>query len=56
MELKVGDVVELKSGGPKMTITRIDSDSAQFIWCRWFSADNKVNAQQFPPAALQKVT
>lgn len=25
MELKVGDIVELKSGGPRMTIEEIDS-------------------------------
>ena len=56
MDFSVGDVVELKSGSPKMTVTHIDnSEGPVYVWCRWFSAENKVNAQQFPPAALQKV-
>lgn len=38
MELKVGDVVRLKSGGPKMTITEFgkyhysDHEQAKCIW------------------------
>jgi uncharacterized protein YodC (DUF2158 family) len=35
--LKVGDVVELKSGGPKMTVVEIGTGpSAGTIWCKWF--------------------
>ncbi len=33
-EFKIGDVVCLKSGGPKMTVTDIDSD---VILCVWFN-------------------
>jgi len=31
---KVGDVVQLKSGGPKMTISEIQSNGN--AWCQWF--------------------
>jgi len=40
MDFKVGDVVELKSGGPKMTIEKIaprnSTDSENVIHCVWF--------------------
>jgi uncharacterized protein YodC (DUF2158 family) len=32
---KVGDVVQLKSGGPIMTIAEINGDDA---YCEWFSS------------------
>jgi uncharacterized protein YodC (DUF2158 family) len=38
MGFKEGDVVKLKSGGPKMTIERIDSD--QSALCIWFDHKN----------------
>ena len=34
MTLKVGDIVELKSGGPKMTIAAVKADRA---FCVWFN-------------------
>ncbi len=33
IELKAGDVVVLKTGGPKMTISSI---GAGFAFCQWF--------------------
>ncbi len=33
-ELKLGDVVELKSGGPKMTVNSPESEKA--VECKWF--------------------
>lgn len=35
-EFKEGDVVELKSGGPKMTIKTIYDDDGS-IHCQWFA-------------------
>jgi uncharacterized protein YodC (DUF2158 family) len=32
MEFKPGDVVQLKSGGPPMTIQAINGDSATCVW------------------------
>lgn len=34
MGLKVGDIVALKSGGPKMTVAAVKSDRA---FCVWFN-------------------
>ncbi len=36
---KVGDVVQLKSGGPKMTVGEISSSTT--VWCVWFVGDKK---------------
>jgi uncharacterized protein YodC (DUF2158 family) len=38
-QFKTGDVVMLKSGGPKMTITKINSSSE--VWCAWFEGSKK---------------
>ncbi len=50
--LKVGDTVILKSGGPKMTIVKISDDKVEAIWF-----DEKVDVQnaEFPPQALTEV-
>jgi len=40
MDFKVGDVVVLKSGGPKMTIEKIEpsnSNNAESVKCVWFN-------------------
>jgi uncharacterized protein YodC (DUF2158 family) len=34
MSFKIGDTVQLKSGGPKMTIESIQDDGS--YWCVWF--------------------
>lgn len=48
---KVGDVVRLKSGGPKMTITAIDE--YRQAWVSWFNDELKPQAQAFPQEALE---
>lgn len=48
----VGDVVTLKSGGPKMTIRAFDRDEPMEAWCHWFK-DEKSCAEIFPTACLQ---
>jgi len=54
-ELKIGDVVVLKSGGPEMTINTIgeteyeDFDSA---WCVWFDKNKQVKGV-FPMTSLK---
>jgi uncharacterized protein YodC (DUF2158 family) len=56
-DLKVGDVVKLKSGGPVMTIQRlgagIAADKSQGAWCDWF-VDNKPQHGWFPLTSLNK--
>jgi uncharacterized protein YodC (DUF2158 family) len=36
-KLEIGDVVEVKSGGPKMTVDSL-SDNGKFAGCAWFEA------------------
>ncbi|WP_158918057.1 DUF2158 domain-containing protein [Caulobacter sp. S45] len=60
MALKIGDVVELKSGSPKMTIT---AQTERGNWtCSWFSEQPGTSQYQpgtnqadFPEAALRPV-
>jgi uncharacterized protein YodC (DUF2158 family) len=49
-QFNVGDVVQLKSGGPKMTVTKVDSN---WVTCNWFEG-SKVHVDLFPPDALAK--
>ena len=34
-QLKGGEVVVLRSGGPRMTLSHYDADIQQY-WCQWF--------------------
>ena len=49
--LQVGDVVELKSGGPAMTITSIYDSTAE---CRWFIGTGGVLEHEVPMRCLEK--
>ena len=59
---KVGDQVELISGGPVMTVQRVVSkspmdimdDDAGHIRCQWFSG-KKLEAGNFPAGSLKRV-
>jgi uncharacterized protein YodC (DUF2158 family) len=56
-ELKVGDVVQLKSGGPKMTIEGIDAyglENYKQAICVWFEK-SKRETHVFELTSLQKV-
>jgi uncharacterized protein YodC (DUF2158 family) len=51
----IGAIVELKSGGPKMTVIYVGPDSmtkAPIVECTWFDGANQMNGS-FPPDALQ---
>lgn len=50
-ELKKGMVVQLKSGGPKMTITEIEPKHAYSITCNWF-LEGKLQSSSFTPKSL----
>jgi len=39
-EMKIGTVVRLKSGGPKMTVISVPSDKDEVL-CKWFGAGTK---------------
>jgi len=54
-ELKIGDTVRLKSGGPKMTVAKLEDKYGQ-IYCVWFAGEyDKVYHDYFQPDTLQLV-
>lgn len=56
-ELKEGDVVMLKSGGPKMTVAQVATfmgHSGPMAQCQWFE-NKKMETALFPPSSLKKV-
>ena len=53
MDVKVGDVVQLKSGGPKMTITSTKANQAGAL-CTWFDGA-EVKTSRFPLEVLEQV-
>ena len=53
--LKIGDVVKLRSGGPRMTITGEATEYANgqtMVECTWFDGSKKVT-DVFPPQVLE---
>ncbi|MGE6292203.1 YodC family protein [Aeromonas media] len=51
-DFKVGDVVKLKSGGPDMTVNRIEEVNR--FRCIWFLADGTPQTGVFAPEGLEK--
>lgn len=49
-KFKPGDLVQLKSGGPVMTIQHINSDGC---FCRWFDAANLLQHATLPIETLK---
>jgi uncharacterized protein YodC (DUF2158 family) len=58
--MKVGDVVQLKSGGPKMTIeeTFTSGFAAELtkIKCIWMNDEGEVLRAEFPPELIMLAT
>src|SRR5438270_8286492 len=53
MSFSVGDTVQLKSGGPDMTVTRIGTAGGEpMVWCAWFEGSKDAYGL-FPPEALK---
>ncbi|GAG89776.1 unnamed protein product [marine sediment metagenome] len=52
-ELKIGDTVELKAGGPPMTIADYAADGKRFR-CQWFVGE-KLEEGFFTPDSLKLV-
>ena len=49
---KVGDVVTLRSGSPKMTVCIVDGER-KTVWVQWF-VDGKIERGEFVFDTLQK--
>jgi len=47
-EFKVGDLVQLRSGGPTMTVSSIYAGDVR---CKWFGG-KKLESGSFPPASI----
>lgn len=47
-----GDVVQMKSGGPIMTVEDVRDDGK--VICHWFGDKNKQEMGVFPAAVLEK--
>lgn len=58
-DIKVGDVVRLKSGGPRMTVSTVDKqlyEDRLSAWCDWFVQDKapwKKENGVFPLTSLE---
>lgn len=50
MEFKPGDVVVLKSGGPRMTVSSLDGNR---VWCVWFDGAGVPQGKAFDSAVLK---
>jgi uncharacterized protein YodC (DUF2158 family) len=53
-EIKAGDIVQLKSGGPRMTVSSIGEDmgGTPTAYCAWFDGPKKQQAA-FPLLSLK---
>jgi uncharacterized protein YodC (DUF2158 family) len=53
---QVGDIVILKSGGPKMTVCGVPSEHTSQCRCQWFDESGELQRSTFPPSALKSVS
>lgn len=49
--MQIGDIVRLKSGGPKMTITQMDETT---ISCAWFDRNGRDQKNTFPAETVER--
>jgi len=54
VNIKIGDTVRRKAGGPNMTVVDVqEEDSGQFtIYCSWYDEKNNEQQGQFPAHKL----
>ena len=56
-EIVPGDVVRLKSGGPKMTVFAVDTAEITeelSVWCEWFDGDRVAKSATFSMISVEK--
>jgi uncharacterized protein YodC (DUF2158 family) len=57
-EIKPGDVVRLKSGGPKMVVHEVGPEmysDQPSVWCEWFNDKNEPKKGPFKLVSVEKV-
>jgi uncharacterized protein YodC (DUF2158 family) len=52
-DFAIGDVVRLKSGGPNMTIVKVESLLEDHLLCVWIDSKQKEHRAAYPPKAVQ---
>lgn len=50
-KFKNGDIVVLKSGGPRMTVMFYEQHAG--VFCKWFDKEGKVNQDSFSEEGLE---
>jgi uncharacterized protein YodC (DUF2158 family) len=50
----IGDIVQLKSGGPEMTVQSVPTSTGTLHKCQWF-AGKKLEVGLFPYASLNTI-
>ena len=51
----VGDIVMLKSGGPKMTICATPNQHTSYFKCEWFDESVDLKYAMFPQDAIKLI-
>ncbi|HWE86636.1 MAG TPA: DUF2158 domain-containing protein [Terracidiphilus sp.] len=51
-QFKVGDIVQLKSGGPPMTVKSVEVLNGECL-CEWFGGGNTLKSHKFFPETLK---
>ncbi|TAK49887.1 MAG: DUF2158 domain-containing protein [Xanthobacteraceae bacterium] len=52
--MKVGDIVQLKSGGPAMTVLKLED--AATLTCIWYASQGEdYRSRSFPRAVLDRI-
>jgi uncharacterized protein YodC (DUF2158 family) len=55
-EYKKGDIVRLKSGGPKMVVDFVEEQYGEtMVCCRWFVDEKKFMQERFHPDTIELV-
>jgi uncharacterized protein YodC (DUF2158 family) len=55
MKFPVGSIVQLKSGGPKMTVAPMIGGDSFKVWCFWFKSDGSLEEKFLYKEVLVKV-
>lgn len=56
-DIKPGETVRLKSGGPRMTVTQVGEahmTGVMTVWCQWFEG-TKLHEGEFVFEAIEKI-
>lgn len=48
--MQIGDIVRLKSGGPKMTVTAVEDEQ---VSCTWFDRNGKPHSGAYIAATVE---